>query len=426
MNRLRVAIAIGVVTAAVSAVAQAPAPSRPLLVTVDDLPVAMGRLHSEPAEREMITKDLLAVLARHHVRAVAFVIWGNVSGPADVALLGRWLAAGHELGNHSKSHPDYSNTGAEAYIADVEAGRAGLAGLMEAHGREVRFFRFPYLEEGGTQAEVDAVRSYLERSGQRNVPVTIDGWDWSYEERWGAAKRAGDHAAMQRIGEDYQAALRVAALTQTRLGDSLFGRPVPQVLLLHANAIGAAQWDAAFTWLSRRGYRFAGVDEVMADSALASPPRFVAGAGGTVWERVASARGSDAARAHVTALLQEQAAAWNRGDLDAFCAVYDEDAVFLTPSGLARGRQAVLERYRTRYPTTEAMGALTLEPIEFRDAGGIGVDPAGGLGPDKPEGLSLVARWTLRTSDGTLRTGLTLLVLHRRGETWRIVQDASM
>jgi hypothetical protein len=38
----------------------------------------------------------------------------------------------------------------------------------------------------------------------------------------------------------------------------------------------------------------------------------------------------------------------------------------------------------------------------------------------------VVARWALRAVDGSQRTGLTLLVLQRRGGRWLIVQDASM
>jgi hypothetical protein len=40
--------------------------------------------------------------------------------------------------------------------------------------------------------------------------------------------------------------------------------------------------------------------------------------------------------------------------------------------------------------------------------------------------VTLIARWTLATADKTTRSGLTLLVLHRTGDSWRIVQDASM
>jgi ketosteroid isomerase-like protein len=36
----------------------------------------------------------------------------------------------------------------------------------------------------------------------------------------------------------------------------------------------------------------------------------------------------------VLALLERQSGAWSRGDLDAFCSVYADDAVFLSPRSL--------------------------------------------------------------------------------------------
>ncbi len=399
---------------------------RPILITVDDLPVAAGRLHRDQAERERITKGLLGALVRHHVPAVGFVIWGNVSGPADVGLLERWLAAGQELGNHSKSHPSYSKTGSDEYIADAEAGRVGLAALLAKHGHTVRFFRFPYLREGNTLAKLDAMREYLARSGQRTMPVTIDDQDWSYEERWVEARRANDSAGMALLAEEYQAALRVEVLAQTAMGDDVFGRPVPQVLILHANEVGSAQWDALFAWLESRGYRFASADEVLADPAIATPHRYDKEPGSSLWYHVAHERQSKEAKEQVEDVLRTQAAAWNRGDLTAFCAVYDEDAVFLTPAGLARGRQAVLDRYSARYPTRDAMGTLSLEPCEVREAWGNEVTLLGDAVPSRVHGVSVVARWTLRAADGSERTGLTLLVFLRRGGRWAIAQDASM
>lgn len=403
-----------------------PAPRRPLLVTVDDLPVAGGGLHLDPAERARVTSDLLAVLAAHRVPAVGFVIWGQVKGEADRALLERWLAAGHELGNHTADHSDLGKVPLEAYLDDVERGRAGLAGLLAPHGRTVRFFRYPYLREGETAAKLDAVRSALEASGQRPLPVTVDNQDWSFERPWVEARRAGGQAALGRVGEEYQLALRLEVLTQTALGDELFGRPVPQVLLLHANEVGAAQWDALFSWLEGRGYRFATADEVLSDPVFADPPRFVGTHGPGLWTRIAHDRGRDKARAAVTGLLEEQVSAWNRGDLDAFCAVYADDAVFVTPSGLTRGREAVLARYRARYPTPEAMGTLTLEPVEVREAWGFEPNPFGDAQPSRVHAVSVVARWALTTADGAEASGLTLLVLHRVAGRWLIVQDASM
>jgi peptidoglycan/xylan/chitin deacetylase (PgdA/CDA1 family) len=400
---------------------------RPLLISIDDLPVAAGDLHADPAGRARITDGLLAILAKHHVPAVGLVIWGNVKSDADRGLLRRWLAAGHELGNHSANHLDLTKTGADAYIADVEAGRAGLADFLAKEGnRKVRFFRYPFLDEGDTEAKLDAVRAYLARSGQRNLPVTIDDQDWSFEKPWIEAK---DSQSRARVGEEYQEALHVEVRDQEGRGDRLFGGPVPQILLLHANEVGAAQWDRLFTWLEERGYRFAAADEVLSNPAFSEDLRYAGPSGFGLWDRLAALRRAGDARAAVEALLKTQSDAWNRGDLETFTSVYAEDASFLSPTGLTRGRQQVLERYRRRYPDKKAMGTLTLEIVEARPAQGVEFTALGDARPSRVHGLSVAARWKLAypdQPDKKTAEGLTLLVLRRHGETWEIVQDASM
>jgi uncharacterized protein (TIGR02246 family) len=131
----------------------------------------------------------------------------------------------------------------------------------------------------------------------------------------------------------------------------------------------------------------------------------------------ATARAASAGEpADAVSVLQTQVLAWNRGDPAAFCEVYAEDATFVSPSGLTRGRQAVLDRYRKRYPDKAAMGTLSLEPIETRPAPG----EAGAV-----LAVTIAARWTLSYPDKPAATGFTLLVLHRAGARWQIVQDAS-
>ena len=51
-----------------SAAAGAAQSGRPLLVTVDDLPMGAGRLHTDAADRREVTEGLLAVLAKHQVQ----------------------------------------------------------------------------------------------------------------------------------------------------------------------------------------------------------------------------------------------------------------------------------------------------------------------------------------------------------------------
>ncbi|HEX3127310.1 MAG TPA: polysaccharide deacetylase family protein [Thermoanaerobaculia bacterium] len=397
---------------------------RPLLVSVDDLPFATTRLHPDPAERERITRSLLDVLKKHKVPAVGLVIGQNIAG--DRRLLDLWAEAGYELGNHSHGHLSYTRTGAQEYIADVEAGRRELA---EATGRKVRFFRFPFLREGDSEAKLDAMRAYLGESGQRNLPVTIDTQDWSFEEPWVEARKKGDEKALARIGEEYQQALQLEVRTYESLGDELFGRPVPQILLLHANEVGSAQWDRLFTWLEERGYRFATADEVLADPAFAKPHRYVSHFGSSLWDRLAAEQGTEKALEEVRTLIKTQVEAWNRGDLEAFTSGYAEDAAFLSPSGLTRGRAEVLARYRKRYPDRKAMGRLSLEPIEMRPAAGTEFTELGGARPSRVHGVSVAARWEIAYPDepGTApASGLTLSVFRRTLAGWEIVQDASM
>jgi uncharacterized protein (TIGR02246 family) len=134
-----------------------------------------------------------------------------------------------------------------------------------------------------------------------------------------------------------------------------------------------------------------------------------------VWLAAAAVSGAaapPAPDAEIRTLLHDQAAAWNRGDLPAFCSVYSDDATFISPSGLTKGRQAVLDRYQKKYVDKAGMGSLTLEVLEVRSLN------AGSA--------SLVARWTLTWPDKPRAEGLTLLVFTKTKAGWRILQDASM
>ncbi len=128
---------------------------------------------------------------------------------------------------------------------------------------------------------------------------------------------------------------------------------------------------------------------------------------------------NDALRAELQQRLDGDSAAWNRGDLEAFCASYAEDATFVSPSGITHGRAEVLARYRKRYPDRHAMGTLKLEIREVRP-----VQSAPGAAP---LAVSVVAHWSLRYPDKPESAGSTLLVFHRDAHGgWKIVQDASM
>lgn len=427
---MRSSAALLLVAAAVAASAfSSPAPpprGRPLLVTVDDLPVSSARLHPDPGERERITRRLLDALRARGVRAVGLVTWRNVRDEEDRRLLDLWLEAGHELGNHSFAHPDLTRTPVAEWIADAERGREALAAHLSARGLALRFFRFPFLREGATEAERREARAWLARSGQRDLPVTLDTQDASFEEPWVEARRRDDRQEMARVAEDFQASLRLAVERQERVGDELFGRTTPQILLLHATEVGAEQWARLLDGLQESGHRFATADEVLADPAFADPPAFLASFGCGLWDRIAHAQDEERSRAEIEALLHRQAEAWSRGDVEAFASAYDDDVLFVSPSGMTRGRAEVIARYRERYPDRLAMGSLALEVLDVRTVWGRETSPLGDALPGRIHGATVVARWTISRPDRSTASGLTLLALERGPDGFRIVRDASM
>jgi len=114
--------------------------------------------------------------------------------------------------------------------------------------------------------------------------------------------------------------------------------------------------------------------------------------------------------AGLDALLDRQAEDWNQGDLEGFCAVYAEDATFISPSGVHQGRAQILARYQAKYDTAEKRGVLSFEPIETRYG---------------KETASIALKWKIQKAESQA-SGHALIVLHQTAAGWRIVQDASM
>src|SRR5229473_3371481 len=83
------------------------------------------------------------------------------------------------------------------------------------------------------------------------------------------------------------------------------------------------------------------------------------------------ADGREADREAINAVLSAQQTAWNRGDVDAFLVGYwrSPELTFSGSSGVARGWDGVLARYKKNYPDRAAMGQLNFSDLEFRFLG---------------------------------------------------------
>jgi ketosteroid isomerase-like protein len=70
----------------------------------------------------------------------------------------------------------------------------------------------------------------------------------------------------------------------------------------------------------------------------------------------------------IRAVLEDQQAEWNRGDIDSFMKGYwnSPHTEFVTANGVVRGWQAVLDRYHKSYPGQAAMGTLAFSDLEVQ------------------------------------------------------------
>src|SRR5712691_10756721 len=70
--------------------------------------------------------------------------------------------------------------------------------------------------------------------------------------------------------------------------------------------------------------------------------------------------------ADIQAVMDEQAAAWNGGDIDGFMKGYwnSEKLVFISGDNVTRGWQPTLDRYKKNYDSRSKMGVLTFSGLE--------------------------------------------------------------
>ena len=123
------------------------------------------------------------------------------------------------------------------------------------------------------------------------------------------------------------------------------------------------------------------------------------------------ARPAEAAdEVQIRALLVDQTAAWNRGDIDGFMAGYwkSDETEFVSAEGISRGWQALLDRYKRSYPDRKAMGLLSFANLEIR--------------VECPNSAYAVGEYHLqREKDHP--AGIFTLNLRKFPEGWRVVVD---
>lgn len=291
MNRLSAGLLLLVcVTPGCRSELKRPADSAPkprtIAVTFDDLPT-ISVLPQTPESRQRLTTDLLAGLAAHQVTVTGFVNedklgeWGFADSQR-VGLLRSWVAAGHDLGNHTWSHVSLHQVSLEQYLQEIVQGDVITRTVLESVGRTPRYFRHPFLHTGRDSATRDSVQHFLAEHGYTVAPVTIDNSDYIFAAAFDRLAAAGDTVAADSILSIYVGYLMQNVVYYEKESMELLGREPAQILLLHANRLNGLAFGALATALAAHGYTFITLDSALTDSAYRRPDTFY-GSGGISW-----------------------------------------------------------------------------------------------------------------------------------------------
>ena len=220
----------------------AQAAEKPARATLPEPPITFSWVHVDGPYIAMtfddgpnptLTPKLLDLLAAHHIKATFFVIGQNVA--EHPAVLARAVREGHEIGNHSWSHPNFGKMSDDAVRREL---RRTEDAISSAAGIRPGLMRPPY-----GSITTHEKRWIHEEFGYQTILWDVDPLDW---------KRPGPAVVCNRI------------LKETRPGSIVLSHDI------HPGTIEAM--PSTFDQLEAKGFKFVTVSELIG-MATPEPPK---------------------------------------------------------------------------------------------------------------------------------------------------------
>ena len=121
------------------------------------------------------TPQILNILKSRQIKATFFIIGANAE--ANPGLVQRILADGHEIGNHTYTHPNLADTPPQAVKLELNATQRLFEALT---GHSMRLFRPPYLGDAEPTDEDEIIPVQIAQDlGYTTVGEHVDPIDWA-------------------------------------------------------------------------------------------------------------------------------------------------------------------------------------------------------------------------------------------------------
>ncbi len=245
---------------------------------------------------QKIVERLLEKIKQEKTPVTAFVnenkleVNGN-RDPERVAILKSWLDAGIDLGNHTYAHKSQNQIPVSEAKEDILKGERTIKELLATQNRKPKYFRHPFLHTGRDSVTRSVIYQFLDSLGYTIAPVTIDNAEWIFSSAFDKAYSKNDSVLMVSVGEEYLSYMRSELRYFEWMSDTLFGRQIPQILLIHSNRLNSFYYSALCAVFRAEGYSFISLEEALRDEAYQSRNTFYGGGGISWLERWAITRG---------------------------------------------------------------------------------------------------------------------------------------
>ena len=167
---------------------------------------------------------LLEILKQHNAKATFFVMGTNASKYPE--LLKRMQAEGHEIGNHSWSHPHLLSLDLPGIRSELENTSKAVS---DATGQSPKVFRPPFIDTNPT------LENWINKElGMKSIICSVDSLDWRDKD---------------------------AALARQHV---LEGAAPGAIVLMHERASTAEALPGILSELAAKGYQFVTVSELIA------------------------------------------------------------------------------------------------------------------------------------------------------------------
>lgn len=224
---------------------------------------------------------ILQHLEKEQVKAVFFVTGSNKTDEKGRFLLQSWNDAGHRIGNHTYSHPNYNNS--KTTFPDFAQEFLRTDSIIRPYSQHIKLFRFPYLKEGDTPEKIAQFRALLQAHQYANGYVTIDASDWAIDSRLRKKLKENPNADLEPFRQFYLNHLYERALFYEDLAQQISGRQISHTLLLHHNLAAALFLDDLIAMFREKGWEIIPADLAFQDEIFKSQPSNVPAGESLIW-----------------------------------------------------------------------------------------------------------------------------------------------